>query len=48
MIKRLSKRWFVVKNVHAEEAAVLVQPRWAMTWMKGPMTREELRRARAG
>jgi hypothetical protein len=24
---------------------VLVQPRWAISWMKGPMTRSELRRA---
>jgi hypothetical protein len=44
-IKRLAKRWFVVRDVHAGEGAVLVQPRWAITWMKGPMTRPELRRA---
>ena len=45
-IKKLAKRWFVLRNVHAD-SAVLVQPRWAMTWMKGPMTRPELRRALA-
>jgi hypothetical protein len=44
-IKRLAKRWFVLRNVHTDEGAVLVQPRWAISWMKGPMTRPELRRA---
>ena len=44
-IKKLAKRWFLLRNVHAEGGAVLVQPRWAITWMKGPMTRPELRRA---
>lgn len=44
-IKRLAKRWFVVRNVHAQHGAVLLQPRWAISWMKGPLTRAELRRA---
>ena len=47
-IKKLSKRWFVLRNVHDDRGAVLIQPRWAITWMKGPMTRAELRRAVGG
>jgi hypothetical protein len=45
-IKRLSPRWFVVRDAHASEGAVLLQPRWAMSFMRGPMTRNEIRLAR--
>lgn len=41
----LKARWFVVRNAHSA-GTVLLQPRWAMSFMKGPMTREEIRRAR--
>lgn len=47
-IKKLQKRWFVVRNVHAEEGTVLVYPRHTITWMRGPMTRVELKKALAG
>jgi hypothetical protein len=36
----------VVRNVHAQEGSVLLQPRWAMSFMRGPMTRNEIRMAR--
>ena len=45
LVQRLSERWFVVRNVHAEGAPVLMQPRWAMSLMRGPMTRVELQAA---
>jgi hypothetical protein len=45
-IKRLAARWFVVRNVHAQEGSLLLQPRWAMSFMLGPMTRNEIRVAR--
>jgi DNA helicase HerA-like ATPase len=45
-IKRLAARWFVVRNVHAQDGNVLLQPRWAMSFMRGPMTRNEIRMAR--
>ena len=45
--KRLAPRWFVVRNVHAEPSTVLLQPRWAMSFLRGPMTASEIRRARA-
>jgi len=45
-LKKLAPRWFVVRNVHAKGGAVLVQPRWAMSFLRGPMTRHEIRRAR--
>jgi hypothetical protein len=46
-IKKLAKRWFVVRDVHASRAASLAQPRHAITWMRGPLTRVELRREQA-
>ena len=45
LLKHLRPRWFVVRNAHTSETQ-LMQPRWAMTLMRGPMTRVEIRRAR--
>jgi hypothetical protein len=45
LLKNLRPRWFVVRNAHASETQ-LIQPRWAMTLMRGPMTRTEIRKAR--
>jgi hypothetical protein len=44
--KRLSDRWFLMRDVHAATGTCLMQPRWAMSFMKGPMTGQEIRRAR--
>ena len=41
-----SPRWFVVRNAHATSPPILVQPRHAMSLMRGPMTRLEIRAAR--
>ncbi len=46
MIQRLAPRWFVVRNAHARNGNFLLQPRWAMSYLHGPMTRRELLRAR--
>lgn len=46
-IKKLAKRWFVLRNMHAKEGTILVQPRHAISWMRGPLTRVELRAALA-
>ncbi len=45
LLKNLRPRWFVVRDAQASTTQ-LVQPRWAMTLMRGPMTRVEIRRAR--
>jgi len=45
-LQRLLPRWFLVRDVHAGGAVTLLQPRWSMAWLRGPMTREELRGAR--
>lgn len=45
-IQRLANRWFVVRNAHSTSAPILLQPRYAMSWLRGPMTRQELQRAR--
>jgi hypothetical protein len=45
-VQRLAQRWFVVRDVHQDGGPSLLQPRWTMSWLRGPMTRTELRRAR--
>jgi hypothetical protein len=48
-VKRLGKRWFLVRNVHQGDAGTrLVQPRQTIAWLRGPLTRAELRRASKG
>jgi len=44
VVKRLANRWFLLRDVHAEEGVRLLQPRWAYSFMRGPMTRAEIRR----
>jgi hypothetical protein len=44
-IQRLSSRWFVMRDAHTNEGPTLLQPRWAMSFLQGPMTRSELRTA---
>jgi hypothetical protein len=46
LVKKLSQRWFLLRNARAKEGTQLFQSRWAMSWMRGPMTRTEIRRAR--
>ena len=45
-VQRLADRWFVIRNAHSTSAPLLMQPRWALSWLRGPMTRQELRAAR--
>jgi hypothetical protein len=45
-LQRLAPRWFVVRNAHATSPPILMQPRFAMALLRGPMTRKEIRAAR--
>jgi DNA helicase HerA-like ATPase len=45
-LQRLAPRWFLVRNARVKSAPILMNPRHAMTFMRGPMTRTEIRRAR--
>ncbi|MEY2931200.1 MAG: hypothetical protein RL033_1949 [Pseudomonadota bacterium] len=47
-IRRLGQRWFLVRNVHATPNTLLLKPRWAMSFLRGPMTLGDIRRARGG
>jgi hypothetical protein len=47
LTKRLAPRWFVMRDVHASDGTILMQPRWAFSFMRGPMTASEIRKARA-
>jgi len=35
-----------MRDVHAKVGTILLQPRWAMSLLRGPMTRNEIRKAR--
>lgn len=45
LTKRLAPRWFLMRDVHAQNGTQLIQPRWAMSFLRGPMTAGEIRRA---
>jgi len=45
-VERLARRWFVIRDAHVNNGIALLQPRWAMSVMRGAMTRAELKRAR--
>ncbi len=47
LMQRLLPRWFLVRDVHAGADVRLVQPRYARSFLRGPMTRRELCAARA-
>jgi hypothetical protein len=42
LVKHLGHRWFVVRDAREKELALL-HPRWAMSYLRGPMTRNEIR-----
>lgn len=44
-VQRLSNRWFLIRNAHTRAGPLLLQPRYALSWLRGPMTRDELQRA---
>ena len=46
VLSGLGKRVFLLHNVH-EEAPVVFHTRWALSYLRGPMTREEIRRKMA-
>jgi hypothetical protein len=45
LLKQLAPRWFVVREAK-QAKPTLLQPRWAMSYLRGPMTQLEIRRAR--
>jgi len=47
VVKNLAPRWFLMRDVHARVGTILLQPRWAMSLLRGPMTRTEIQKALA-
>jgi hypothetical protein len=45
VLPRLAPRWFIVRNAQAEGRVLMLQPRYAMSLLRGPMTRLEILRA---
>jgi hypothetical protein len=48
VLKRLAPRWFVVRDAHVGGAPILVHPRDTFSFLRGPMTRSEIRAALEG
>jgi hypothetical protein len=44
VLKVLAHRWFVLRNVHQEPSMALLQTRTTLSWLRGPMTRNDLKR----
>jgi hypothetical protein len=47
-LKLLAPRWFVLRNVHQTPGMVLLQSRTTLCWLRGPMTRSDLKRLIGG
>ena len=47
LVKKLGSRWFVMRDAHGDGEPFFLQPRWAISLLRGPMTRVEIQRARA-
>ena len=47
LVGRIRPRWFVVRDVHTGGAPFLLQPRHAISLLRGPLTRAELAMARS-
>jgi hypothetical protein len=45
VLRRLGPRWFMVRNVHSDAKTALLKPRWALSYLRGPMMQSEIRRA---
>lgn len=45
LLRQLAPRWFLTRNVHATTKLSLLKPRWALSYLRGPMTQNELRHA---
>jgi hypothetical protein len=43
LISGLAPRVFVLHNVHQEGGPILVHSRWAMSYLRGPLTRQQVR-----
>jgi hypothetical protein len=44
VLKVLAPRWFVLRNVHQDPSMRLLQSRTTLSWLRGPMTRRDLKR----
>jgi hypothetical protein len=45
LVSKLKKRWFFTRNVHTTPSSRFLLPRFAMSYMRGPMTLNDIRRA---
>jgi hypothetical protein len=48
LLRKLGPRWFLLRDVHASTKLALLRPRWALSYLRGPMTQSELQRALRG
>jgi hypothetical protein len=43
ILKALPPRTFFLRDVHAGNRSLLLETRWTLSWLRGPMTRKELK-----
>ena len=48
VLEQLQPRWFLVRDAEGGGASCLLQPRRTFSFMREPMTWQEIRRARQG
>ncbi len=48
VLKGLTPRWFLMRNVHRSPGLALLQSRTTLCWLRGPMTRADLQRLAGG
>ncbi len=47
LLGRLRQRQFVMHNIHEPNTPILMQTRWSMAFLRGPLTREQINRLMA-
>jgi hypothetical protein len=47
-LKSVARRWFVMRDVSRAPSVSLAASRCTLCWLRGPMTRVELKRLRGG
>ena len=43
LIGGLGQRKFILHNVHEEESPILMETRWSMSYLRGPLTRDQIK-----
>lgn len=42
LVRTLKQRQFIMHNIHEDETPILMETRWAMSYLRGPLTRSQI------